>query len=402
MIPKEFPFLTQVFIDKTLGSGELISAEVIGADTGMVSCIAKIGVKQDDGTINFHVIKSFNSIFIPLDENSKELDPVEYVLRELSFYNELAPTLRNKYLNIPKLTGSIVEQNKIGVTERIILEFLDSPWKLGDQINGLTLEQGKSVMKSLARFHSFPIESVQDKKWLSKTDSKHDNGFLHSLYPYLKTCFIKILPFLDEKIEFTQEDEKKMKENIENQVSDIPVDKVIFVLSKLWKYMDQILVPFYECSPLCLVHHDVRGDNIFFSNNDDGSSNCMFVDWQNISYGPDIIDITYFISTSFTIEDRRKYEYQLLECYMEEYLCFNENPAPENTLDSLIKRYEISHVYPLLWCCSLCGIDSLLDGFNKTDPAVRERATICFLESSKRYLQAAIDHESWDKFEALL
>merc|ERR1712137_494352 len=101
------------------------------------------------------------------------------------------------------------------------------------------------------------------------------------------------------------------------------------------------------------------------------------------------------------IEDRRKYERELIEYYVQEYLKFNGIEASENvTVGKVMNRYQIGCLWPLLWTsCTLSGIEGLLDSVNKFEPAARERTKNFMLTTASRYLQAAIDHESIKKIE---
>jgi aminoglycoside phosphotransferase (APT) family kinase protein len=43
--------------------------------------------------------------------------------------------------------------------------------------------------------------------------------------------------------------------------------------------------------------------------------NVTIVDWQTVQFGPPMMDVAYFVGTSFTAEDRRDVEVRLVEGY---------------------------------------------------------------------------------------
>jgi thiamine kinase-like enzyme len=64
--------------------------------------------------------------------------------------------------------------------------------------------------------------------------------------------------------------------------------------------------------PRTLIHNDSHPGNMYF----DGPTPGIF-DWQNVSYGPTIHDIGYFMMFGLEIEDRRKHERDILKTYLE-------------------------------------------------------------------------------------
>jgi hypothetical protein len=62
--------------------------------------------------------------------------------------------------------------------------------------------------------------------------------------------------------------------------------------------------------PRGMVHGDFRLDNLMF-----GVDRCTIVDWQTVSWGPAVRDVSYFLGGSLTVADRRAHEQRLVGGY---------------------------------------------------------------------------------------
>ena len=67
--------------------------------------------------------------------------------------------------------------------------------------------------------------------------------------------------------------------------------------------------------PLGLVHGDYRLDNLLFA-----GDRCTVVDWQTMSWGPTMIDVSYFVGGGLSVQVRRAEEESLVRLYHEELL----------------------------------------------------------------------------------
>ncbi len=66
-------------------------------------------------------------------------------------------------------------------------------------------------------------------------------------------------------------------------------------------------------APLGLVHGDYRLDNLLFT-----ADACTAVDWQTVSWGPVMRDVSYFLGSGLTVDDRRRHERALVRFYYDE------------------------------------------------------------------------------------
>jgi hypothetical protein len=65
--------------------------------------------------------------------------------------------------------------------------------------------------------------------------------------------------------------------------------------------------------PLGLVHGDFRLDNLLFTDD-----SCTVVDWQTMTWGPALMDASYFLGTGLGVEERREHEERLIRGYHDE------------------------------------------------------------------------------------
>ncbi|HEX7167561.1 MAG TPA: phosphotransferase [Acidimicrobiales bacterium] len=69
----------------------------------------------------------------------------------------------------------------------------------------------------------------------------------------------------------------------------------------------------YDPGPRTVVHNDFRNDNLLF-----GGDRVCVLDWQTVSLGPALIDVSYFLGGSLLTDDRREHEATLVRRYREQ------------------------------------------------------------------------------------
>ncbi|EKE21789.1 MAG: hypothetical protein ACD_7C00126G0013 [uncultured bacterium] len=77
----------------------------------------------------------------------------------------------------------------------------------------------------------------------------------------------------------------------------------------------EVVSSHYNSNPSSLSHGDVNKANLLFPN--DGSNAPIFIDWQLSAQRVIPFDLSYFIVKQLTVEQRRKYEKDLLKEYYE-------------------------------------------------------------------------------------
>lgn len=127
--------------------------------------------------------------------------------------------------------------------------------------------------------------------------------------------------------------------------------------------------------PSTLVHSDLRADNLLFS--PDGSA-VTIVDWQGVGLGPPGFDLSYFLSQSLTVDDRRTHEGELLELYRTTLASAGVALSP----DEVRAGYGESMHYGLAVACALPVIS------DPGEPRVRDLASTV----ARRSIEALRDH----------
>ena len=165
----------------------------------------------------------------------------------------------------------------------LVLEDL-APAEQGDQMRGCSVEEAALAVDELALLHG-PMwghpERLEPYAWLHRgggTTSPGIGSFLEMLLPgFLERYAERLTP---EVLELIQR-----------------------VVPKL------ATAPPAE-GPETVVHGDFRNDNLMF-----GGERVCVLDWQTVSVGHGVADLSYFLGGSLLPDDRRAHERELLERY---------------------------------------------------------------------------------------
>ncbi len=194
--------------------------------------------------------------------------------REIAFYRNLADRIRGP---LPECHFARYDAAEGWFT--LVLEDIRGA-TVGDQIAGCSVEEARTALRELARLQAPVLGDMA----LGAAD------WLNQANPLNQALLIQLLPsFLE-----------RYGERID------PVHAEIcerFVASVDAWYADRR-------PPLGLVHGDYRLDNLLFS-----AGTCHVVDWQTVSWGPAMLDATYFVSGGLRVADRRAHEDELVRGY---------------------------------------------------------------------------------------
>lgn len=94
--------------------------------------------------------------------------------------------------------------------------------------------------------------------------------------------------------------------------------------------------------PFCLFHGDYRLDNIIFLPK--GDRRAVVIDWGGVSWASPLRDVAYFMGNSLTVENRRKWEKDLLRLYLDEV---NRLSKVEMAWENAWKEYRLASIYGL-------------------------------------------------------
>jgi hypothetical protein len=102
-----------------------------------------------------------------------------------------------------------------------------------------------------------------------------------------------------------------------------------------WMHLDDMK----SNRPFCVLHGDTHPGNCFLDT--DGATG--FFDWQTIAKGPWAYDVSYHIVSWLNVEDRRRYERELLEFYLQQLAAFGVVTPPSSAAAWLQYRRYIAY-----------------------------------------------------------
>jgi len=158
----------------------------------------------------------------------------------------------------------------------------------GDQISGASIEQARAAIDELVRLHAPLWNSMQldTLGWMPRHSMESSQGtrdLLRSVFTGFATRFSSLVS--DEVLELGS----RLVENIDGYDRAFPNNETI-------------------------VHRDFRLDNLLFIDTSSGT-NVKVVDWQTASISSGATDLAYFIGASFSPEQRRAVEGELVRRY---------------------------------------------------------------------------------------
>lgn len=165
----------------------------------------------------------------------------------------------------------------------LVLEDL-APATQGDQMQGCTVEEAALAIDELALLHG-PFwgrpEALDDVTWIARGSSTTSPGigpFLEMLLPgFLERYADRLTPVVLE-----------LMQRVVPRLKDAPP----------------------PTGPETVAHGDYRNDNLMF-----GGERVCVLDWQTVSIGHGVADVSYFLGGSLLPDDRRSHERELLERY---------------------------------------------------------------------------------------
>ena len=346
--PPPFPTsvdqLTEHFLSDAVGaevSG--FHAERIGEDRGMLGKIFKLELFfVDDALTPLTIVAKFAAMREETLAIAKQGRTHE---RELRCYDELLPPTP---VNAPEMLASWYNSE---TAEFLLLqEMVDADTSV-DQIAGISEKQARLVITEMAKLHAFwwgdPV--LESMEWLPRLDDQRRRVNLTTI---TRKGWDQLAELLDEEIAST------ITQDAEQLAGEI----------------DQMLCRTAEF-PSSFIHSDLRADNLLFS--PDGSS-VVLIDWQGCCVAPPVFDFAYFLIQSLTIDDRQKFEEELLLFYMEELGEY----GLAISFDDLRGVYKSSLFYSLAIACSIPLINDI------SKPRVRELG----VAMGTRSIQALRDH----------
>ncbi|GAB91418.1 phosphotransferase [Gordonia rhizosphera] len=282
-IPVSVDELTAEYLTRLLRTAghdvivETVSARPVGSGQMASSYRLTLGYRSDDTPLPDTLVAKLATG--PIDQR---LFVVGAYRNEIRFYREIADTV-----DAPTPTAYASEISDEGTEFVLLLEDM-TPAEQGDQILGAGPEVIKAVAVGAAGLHA--------PRWCDDTlASEHGLG----------------LP--------TQEDADAMQEFLAPMADafrerfDLGEREAAALDYLVANARDWLIAPRPHFS---IIHSDLRVDNVLFA--PDGE--VTIVDWQTISAGSPLRDISFLLSTSLDIEDRRLHERDIVAAYHAELL----------------------------------------------------------------------------------
>ncbi|AKK27751.1 phosphotransferase [Mycobacterium sp. EPa45] len=261
-----------------------ISAPVAGftvdrIGTGQMSECYRIGLTYDDGATG---PESVVLKVAATDPTSRQTGlALGLYEREVKFYSDVAP----------RLGGPIAEcyHTSYDPQTGIFALLLDdaAPAEVGNEIRGATIAEATLALTELGRLHAPVIgnESLAEADWLTRA-APLNQALVAQLWA----------GFADRYGDAITPDQRLVCERL---------------VASFDAYLADESVPERIKG---LVHGDYRLDNMLFGR--PGSKRDLtVVDWQTVTWGPAMTDVSYFIGCAVAIEDRRAHYDELLSAY---------------------------------------------------------------------------------------
>ncbi|KAI1644143.1 uncharacterized protein F4817DRAFT_367869 [Daldinia loculata] len=134
------------------------------------------------------------------------------------------------------------------------------------------------------------------------------------------------------------DDVDSMKSNEKNPKTDRPNKLCIKGRAVLEKYFTSRNPKFQ-----CLVHGDAHIGNTFLIKGEP-----RFLDWQAVHISSAFHDVSYFIASSLTVEDRREHEMRILNHYLDELNIYGGASLSSQDEDLMVE-YRKSMLAGLVW-----------------------------------------------------
>jgi len=201
---------------------------------------------------------------------------------EVRFYQQVAKTLA---VRTPRCFHADVDP----ATAEFVLVLEDlAPARVGDQVAGCTVDEAALAVVELAGVHA--------PRWADRSLEGLD--WLHRRTAQSNAVGAELLPVLFE--------------GFADRYGEVLEDDVLVVGRRLMARIGEYLG--HQPRPWTVAHADYRLDNLLFGT-EAGGPPLAVVDWQTVTLGPGVADLSYFLGAGPPVEERRREEQQLVREY---------------------------------------------------------------------------------------
>lgn len=305
--PSQPDQLSRDWLSDTLGHPVSdFRVELFGEGTGVIGQVTRVHLRGHPD-LPASIIAKFPS---PAPENRAVAATYNMYGREVNFYQDLASSIE---VRAPACHHAEFDADSQAFV--LLLEDLQD-MRIGDQVAGCTLEEAHLVVAGIATLHA--------STWRTQADvTSHNNpaqrdgmiaGFKMG-WPVVKAEFADLIP-----------------------ASCLRAgDAMPGQIGRLLEAMTQ--------DPVCIVHADVRLDNVFF-----GTDSIALVDWQSVCTSAPEQDLAYFVTQSLAADVRNARDW--VAVYHD---CLQAAGVGDYSLDACRHRYRISALYLLSYAVVIAG-----------------------------------------------
>jgi aminoglycoside/choline kinase family phosphotransferase len=330
-IPASTAEITAEWLEHELRAGGAIgstdriasaSVEELGEGVGMLGDLARVAIDYDPpgaGPVSV-VVKLPTSA----DVNRKRGMAFGFYEREANFYRHIGNAGRTGGLRVPRCYASPMDPP--GERFALILEDLASDFRMPDQVAGLQLDDARTAVAGLGRFHAawWEADELRTLDWLPPTNgpiTKQAGPLFRQAWPLFVERFGDLIPEGGHAIG-----------------------------EAVGPCFEQLLDDGAD-GPRSIVHTDFRLDNLFF---DGPTDDVALIDWQLTTSGSAVYDISYLLGQSMDREVRRRHEQDLLRLWYDALLA---NGVSDYSYDEAWDGYRRSALVNLVIPVSLADMD---------------------------------------------
>ena len=285
--------LSLFWLSAALGH-DVTAYDVAAVGTGQMGSCHRITLTGDSPLPSTVLLK------LPSDDSATRQMVAGAYRGEVRFYTELLSTVR---IRTPQclMATPVDDEGRFS----LLLEDMD-PAEQGDQVAGCTPEQARDAAVNLAGLHGprWNDPSLNELGWITLS-GPDDASLLASVHgPATET-------FLGQLGDAISADTR------ETLLACVEV-------SEAWSLQRQD-------QRFGIVHGDYRLDNLMFAPSGGEGPPVTAIDWQTLSLGLPVRDLSYLVGTGLASEDRRAHDHMIVESYHQALLTYGVTDYPFET-----------------------------------------------------------------------
>jgi aminoglycoside phosphotransferase (APT) family kinase protein len=198
---------------------------------------------------------------------------------EVAFYREIAPGVD---VSVPRCFAAAHEQQT--GAHVLLLEDL-TPDTAGDFVRSVPPDHAEAVLREFARLHA--------SRWTDPAPLRRPAGDCASMNSFVEQCVLLSTPYLTEHVDQ-------------------------HAAERTGRYANEVarLRSALAAGPQALIHGDAHPANVIFASS--AAARPSLVDWQCSRVDAPLRDVAQFLMLALTVEDRRRYEQELLTGYLQD------------------------------------------------------------------------------------